>query len=242
MGDVRNYNNREVTNSDNDQIYATERKGLITYKIRVPDGTYDVSLLFAENPGNQTGERTFDIVIEDEIAADDLDIAALAGANSEYVLQREVQVTDEVIDIYFASQTDSAFVNAIEVEQLVTGIGNNHNLMPDDFVLYQNYPNPFNPATTISYSLPAVAKGYTPYLNSGSINSLPGGDESGGLLPVKLVVYDILGKKITTLVDEYQNPGNYSVTFSPGNLSSGIYFCQLLAGSKVSSIKMNLLK
>ena len=200
MGDVRNYNNREVSNTDNNQIYATERKGLITYKVRVPDGTYNVNLLFAENPGNQTGERIFDIVAEGDVAANDLDVAALAGANSEYVLQKEVEVNDEVLDIYFEAQTDSAFVNAIVIEQLVTEIGAVQNSLPDDFVLHQNYPNPFsagsrsayggNPSTMIKYSLPAGSRS-----NGTSIQN------DGDLVHVKLIVYDILGRQVATLVD-----------------------------------------
>jgi hypothetical protein len=88
---------------------------------------------------------------------------------------------------------------------------------PNDFFLSQNYPNPFNPSTTISYQI----------LNPGK---------------VVLNIYDLLGRKIKTLVDEYKNPGHFSVTFNALNLSSGIYIYQLASGDKISVKKMLFLK
>jgi uncharacterized lipoprotein YddW (UPF0748 family) len=91
--------------------------------------------------------------------------------------------------------------------------------IPTDFNLFQNYPNPFNPSTTINYQLP----------------------EAGN---VTLKVYDLLGKEVATLVNEYRNAGSYNVQFTINNLqlSSGIYFYQLKAGEFVETKKMILLK
>jgi GH18 family chitinase len=86
-----------------------------------------------------------------------------------------------------------------------------------EYALYQNYPNPFNPSTVISYSL--------------SKSNL-----------VSLKIYDLLGKEIKTLINEQQNSGNYSVTFNARNLSSGIYFYKLQAGSFNQTKKFILLK
>ena len=61
-------------------------------------------------------------------------------------------------------------------------------------------------------------------------------------VPIKLTVYDILGKKITTLVKETQNPGNYKVEWDAKNQASGIYIYKLDAGSYVATKKMNLLQ
>ncbi|MGK9370184.1 T9SS type A sorting domain-containing protein, partial [Melioribacter sp. Ez-97] len=82
-----------------------------------------------------------------------------------------------------------------------------------------NYPNPFNPTTVISYQLPE--KNF-----------------------VTLKVYDILGREIATLIDEYQNAGSYKVEFSADkyNLSSGIYFYTLKAGKNYVVKKMMLAK
>ncbi|MFC1527643.1 T9SS type A sorting domain-containing protein [Candidatus Neomarinimicrobiota bacterium] len=88
---------------------------------------------------------------------------------------------------------------------------------PLTYALHNNYPNPFNPITTIRYSLPESAD-------------------------IKLEVFDFLGKKVATLVDEYKNTGNYSVVFNAENLPSGIYFYRLLTGKFVESKKILLIK
>jgi subtilisin family serine protease len=88
---------------------------------------------------------------------------------------------------------------------------------PVSFELHQNYPNPFNPSTKINYSLPASSK-------------------------VSLVVYDILGRKIKTLVNEFQNAGKYNVDFNAEHLSSGVYFYRLSAGRFSETRKLLLLR
>jgi len=93
---------------------------------------------------------------------------------------------------------------------------------PLEFLLQQNFPNPFNPSTVIGYQL--------------AVNS-----------DVTLKVYDLLGREITTLLDEYKSAGNYEVIFDSHsgnvrNLPSGLYFYQLRVGSFVETRKMLLLK
>lgn len=88
---------------------------------------------------------------------------------------------------------------------------------PDKFELAQNYPNPFNPVTLIKYSLAAKSK-------------------------VELKIYNILGKEVAKLVNEIQDAGSYEVRFNAANLSSGVYFYELNAGSFNSKKKMVLLK
>ncbi len=100
---------------------------------------------------------------------------------------------------------------------------------PKQIALCQNYPNPFNPTTTIKYSIPYF-KGQT------------NANLSAGLSNVTLKVYDILGRKVATLVNEQQSPGNYEVKFDASKLSSGIYFYVLKTGSFVLSKKMILMK
>jgi hypothetical protein len=87
--------------------------------------------------------------------------------------------------------------------------------IPTEFTLYQNYPNPFNPSTTIHYSIP----------NSQFIT---------------LKVYDILGKEIATLVNEYKIAGNYEVVFNASNLPSGMYIYRL-QGQNVNLVKKMML-
>ncbi|VAX22567.1 Alkaline phosphatase [hydrothermal vent metagenome] len=97
------------------------------------------------------------------------------------------------------------------------------NSLPNSFELSQNYPNPFNPSTTIKYSIPSAASGFS-------------------LSNVTLKVYDILSREVATLVNEQQSPGNYEVTFNASNLTSGMYFYYIKAGEFRSVKKMILLK
>jgi hypothetical protein len=97
--------------------------------------------------------------------------------------------------------------------------------LPTKFALQQNYPNPFNPTTSIKYSLPAVGTGHAPSVQT-----------------VKLVVYDVLGKEVATLVNKHQRPGSYTVNFDASGLSSGIYFYKLSAGKFIKTRKMVLLR
>ncbi|MEW6508557.1 MAG: T9SS type A sorting domain-containing protein [Bacteroidota bacterium] len=91
--------------------------------------------------------------------------------------------------------------------------------IPAGFSLEQNYPNPFNPSTTISYQL-----------------------ANGGY--VQLKVYDVLGREVATLVDEYKQPGRYSSTFYTlrSTLSSGVYFYRLTTPTSTLTKKMILMK
>ena len=102
------------------------------------------------------------------------------------------------------------------------GVRNENNKIPYSFILKQNYPNPFNPVTKIGFSIP----------------------ESG--MHVRLIVFDMLGRKVATLVNENLQPGTYSADFDGSNLSSGTYFYNLSAtGGNFEfhkTLKMELIK
>jgi hypothetical protein len=98
----------------------------------------------------------------------------------------------------------------------ITSVGESPST-PTRFALEQNYPNPFNPTTAISYQLTA-----------------------GSLVTLK--VYDILGREVTTLVNEMKGPGVYSVQFDGSGMASGIYFYRLQAGEFAETRKLMLLR
>jgi len=89
--------------------------------------------------------------------------------------------------------------------------------IPSNFYLAQNYPNPFNPATTINYSLPKSSF-------------------------VTIKIYDILGRDVTTLVNENKPIGNYSIQLNASKLVSGVYFYRMTAEDFVQTKKLILLK
>jgi hypothetical protein len=97
------------------------------------------------------------------------------------------------------------------------------------FKLNQNYPNPFNPTTTIRYSIPSVIA------KSGATH------QSDNLL-VQLKVFDVLGRKVATLVNRHEATGGHAVKFQAGILPSGIYFYTLSCGGFTSTKKMILMK
>lgn len=84
-----------------------------------------------------------------------------------------------------------------------------------------NYPNPFNPTTNITYTIP---------------------DFGLGPIPVKLIVYNLLGEKVATLVNEEKSSGQYSVEFNAGNISIGVYIYNLTVKGQSVSKKMLYLR
>ncbi len=89
--------------------------------------------------------------------------------------------------------------------------------VPETFVLGQNYPNPFNPSTTINYSLPKFNF-------------------------VSLKIFDALGREVKSLVNGYQTPGTYKVTFDGSGLTSGVYYYKLMTSGFSETKRMVLVK
>jgi plastocyanin len=98
-----------------------------------------------------------------------------------------------------------------------TGVNDPLSSMPKDYGLAQNYPNPFNAQTTIQYDLPSGAE-------------------------VSISVFDILGRKIETLVNEHQDAGNHQVVWNAADSPSGFYFYRIQAGEFIQTKRATLLK
>ena len=95
-------------------------------------------------------------------------------------------------------------------------------VMPEKFTLHQNYPNPFNPVTTLRYELPEQTH-------------------------VNITIYDMLGRKVKTILNEQQSPGYKQLIWDASNdngkpVSASIYLYQIQAGEYISTKKMVLLK
>ena len=90
-------------------------------------------------------------------------------------------------------------------------------LSPTEFALNPNYPNPFNPVTTINYSIPKLSD-------------------------VQVIVYDITGRQIITLVEATQEPGHYTIQWNAHDAASGLYFLKLESNGKTQTRKIMLLK
>lgn len=89
--------------------------------------------------------------------------------------------------------------------------------VPSDYILHQNYPNPFNSSTNIKFEIQKARD-------------------------IKIAVYDILGREVRTLINEYKTSGAYLVSFDASGLSSGVYFYKMTAGNYFSVKKLVVLK
>ncbi|RPI13493.1 MAG: T9SS C-terminal target domain-containing protein [Ignavibacteriae bacterium] len=99
----------------------------------------------------------------------------------------------------------------------LVGINDPGSNIPKEFALHQNYPNPFNPATYINYDIPKASN-------------------------VTITVYNINGKEVSTLVNEFKQAGAYSISFNASSLASGVYFYKITAGDFTATKKMTLIK
>jgi uncharacterized repeat protein (TIGR01451 family) len=101
--------------------------------------------------------------------------------------------------------------------QYITNIDNDESSFPLQYKLHQNYPNPFNPITHIKYDLPKSSK-------------------------VKIDIFNILGQKVITLVDDHKKAGSYSVDFNGSKFASGLYFYRIEADNFQKTRKMIFMK
>jgi hypothetical protein len=127
-----------------------------------------------------------------------------------------------VMEIYNRSTNISGELNAWGIELtygVLTGINNDEqiNNLPTSYSLVQNYPNPFNPLTKIKFALPKAVQ-------------------------VQLDVFNTLGQKVATIVNDHLNAGVHTVHFNAGNLASGMYFYRIQAGKFMDIKKMILLQ
>jgi glucuronoarabinoxylan endo-1,4-beta-xylanase len=138
-----------------------------------------------------------------------------------FVIRTSATEQGEMVNESYNGQTDIEFparsITTISFTGVTKSVIDNKPLMPDEFSLSQNYPNPFNPETTIEYSL---------------------GSESF----VEVVVYDILGREIKTLVKEKMTAGKHSVRFEADDMNSGIYYYRLTAGTFTQTRKLVFMK
>ncbi|RPI16405.1 MAG: alpha/beta fold hydrolase [Ignavibacteriae bacterium] len=116
----------------------------------------------------------------------------------------------------FVNGSSQSYIE-LPLTSFAIGVENISSDVPKQFSLHQNYPNPFNPNTLIKYELRMTGN-------------------------VKLVVYDITGKEISTLINQKQNAGTYQAAFNGDNLPSGVYFYKLITDGFTDVKKMILVK
>lgn len=136
-------------------------------------------------------------------------------------------ITDSLKSIYFVNAyTGYAAGDNGRIIKTTTGgvlgIKPISGIVPESYMLYQNYPNPFNPNTKIKFDIPSAGQRHA--------------------FDVRIIIYDILGREIATLVNETLQPGTYEVEWDGSNYTSGIYFYKLISDDYIQSRRMVLLK
>lgn len=194
--------------------------GSITWDIDAPqDGTYRLQLFYQAPNGSQTAQ----VDVDGQTALSGVTLEGTAGDSSGLsLLTDSFMLTQGAHQITLSGSQVSIDVVQLILEQIVSSVADTDN-QPDEFSLSQNYPNPFNPETTIRYRLNR------------------GGD-------LKLEIFNVLGQKVKTLVNEVKTPGAYTVVWDGTNdlgapVATGMYIYRLkVADDFVQSRKMLFLK
>jgi hypothetical protein len=122
------------------------------------------------------------------------------------------------VQIDIDNGNDGTVDSTVDLSDQTTDVkDHNSDEKPQAYALLQNYPNPFNPITTISYLLPTQSH-------------------------VTLKVFDLLGREVATLVDDYKEAGYYEASFDASSLSGGVYYYRLQAGTFTETKKLLLMK
>lgn len=158
-----------------------------------------------------------------ELVPEDLDIYLIQRESGKYWNLRKQNTVS-----FIPSKVEQKFEIVVGVNEFIEDVL--ATVLPKTYSLDQNYPNPFNPTTTISYTVPPLRG--------------PSGHRTGdrGELSVTLSVYNALGQKVYTLVNQSQEAGNYSVGFDGSNLASGVYYYRLATSEFSQTRKMILIR
>ncbi|NUN09673.1 MAG: T9SS type A sorting domain-containing protein [Ignavibacteriaceae bacterium] len=140
----------------------------------------------------------------------------MAAGNYSLVTNTSAYSAARIDDIDVSGDLNASEVTITISPEGVTSVKGS-TIAPATFELSQNYPNPFNPSTVIKYSVPAATN-------------------------VTLSVYNVIGQKVATLVNEVKNAGTYEVKFNASSLSSGLYIYKLETPGQTITRKMTLLK
>ncbi len=206
----------DIAGTTEDDIFRSAREGISFYKIRVPaELTYTVSLMLVESKYQAAGKRVFDVKLGGSQTMH-VDIYQQAGYNTAWQpVFRNVIAPDGLIDLTFAPVVDKPVVSGISIEPLGDGVegetSNPRGAGPE----FGTFPNPFNGTTNFRFSL-----------------------SRGGAVTIQ--VFDILGRRVSSLPLGYREKGEHSVRWNAQNLASGVYVCSLSAEGQFRSKRVLL--
>ena len=217
------FTEHNIDNTDQDELYRKSLNRVVAYKTRVPIGIYSITLKLSENYYNETGDRSFDIFVEDSLKINNLDIYALAGKNNAFDTTISNQIVDDgILDIYFSAvnygegyEYAGPFLNGLEIH-LIQSLSNDP-LEATSYSISRPYPNPFNNKLTI----PVNVK------NNGEVH---------------VAIFNISGQLIDVIQEVILPEGKHELIWDAKNYSSGLYIIQTKINNKVNYEKTILLK
>ncbi len=220
-GSSKMWNSVNILGTTEDLIYQNDMEGLTKYMIRVPNGNYKVTFMFAEKYWDSPNQRSFDVYLEDQLKINNLDIFDSVGQNTALNIEVNTSVNDEILDIILSPEKDLVILSGIKIETAPSSVGEVEKT--NKFKLSQNYPNPFSKGssgrtvTTIKFAVAKVGQ-------------------------YKLKIYNTLGEEVKTLANGTFSSGEYQVRFNANKLSSGIYYYNLSGNGINITKKLVLLK
>ena len=217
------FTEHNIDNTDQDELYRKSLNRVVAYKTRVPIGIYSITMKLSENYYNETGDRSFDIFVEDSLKINNLDIYALAGKNNAFDTTISNQLVDDgILDIYFSAvnygegyEYAGPFLNGLEIH-LIQSLSNDP-LEATSYSISRPYPNPFNNKLTI----PVNVK------NNGKVH---------------VAIFNISGQLIDVIQEVILPEGKHELIWDAKNYSSGLYIIQTKINNKVTYEKTILLK
>ena len=217
------FTEHNIDNTDQDELYRKSLNRVVAYKTRVPIGIYSITMKLSENYYNETGDRSFDIFVEDSLKINNLDIYAIAGKNNAFDTTISNQLVDDgILDIYFSAvnygegyEYAGPFLNGLEIH-LIQSLSNDP-LEATSYSISRPYPNPFNNKLTI----PVNVK------NNGKVH---------------VAIFNISGQLIDVIQEVILPEGKHELIWDAKNYSSGLYIIQTKINNKVNYEKTILLK
>ena len=178
---------------------------------------FDIMGVYSDDNG-ETWSTPMNISDTDDPNVDETDphLARLASNGIAYIMY---QMPDYDFPSVNPPATSEDYKNRIyfRTYSFMTDLEDENSAIPSGYALAQNYPNPFNPSTTLAYDIPVTGQ-------------------------MRLVLYDVLGREVSTLVNGNVTAGHHEVRFDASHLASGMYFYKMDAGSYSAVRKMMLMK
>lgn len=207
-----------IGNTTEPAPYRSALHGLSGYKVRVPNGTYTVTLMMAELRKNVAGQRLFSCKAESVTVFSGLDLFQQAGLLGAYdVVVPAVQVTDNILDLWFGASTDSTSLAGIKVERTTGPTGVNHQSREIPDWSFAVFPNPTNASAVFRFSVPVAES-------------------------LAFIVYDVAGRQVADIELGTVAPGMHEYHWGAGKLASGTYYCTMKGLGNSTTRKIVIIK